>query len=447
MRFADYLRTAAKSFRRQPGRTFLTVTAMAISATILMTLAAISLGLGDAARTTLAPDASMNAVVVTSTRTAATAGLFGGTQEVSQGEDKLTDDTVTHIRQTPHVTSAVPLAEVWEFKSFRIEGSEKTFVAQAAGVQSLDRTVAAGATIGTTNAHQVVLGYGYAKELGLSPEALVGKKVTITTQNGYIGAGATIPATTATLQQLKDYAGAPTTLQATVVGVLAQGIDESRVYVPLAWAREVRTHRTNAINDSGVLYEKQEDQLAKDGYSSILVRVDSPADVESVVAAVDAMGLGALSTVAQLKKIMQFTSVIWVGLGAIALVTLLAGALGIVNTMLTAVAEQRYAIGVWRASGATKGVIARMFVIQAAIMGLIGGLIGAALSFGAVQAVNGQLRQVLEAQHIAVVQVASLPWWLIITGVGVTICFAVIAGVYPAWRAARQDPSRALSGN
>ncbi len=447
MRFGDYLRASGKAFSRQPGRTFLTVTAMAISATILMTLAAISLGLGNAARITLTPDDSMSAVVVTPTRTAATAGLFGGAQEVSQGDDKLTDDILAKIRQTPHVAIAAPLAEIWEFKSFRIEGSDKAFVSQTAGAQSVERTLAAGISVGTTNAHEVVLGYGYAKELGVSPESLLGKKVSITTQNGYIGAGATIPGPTVNLQQLKDYANQPTTLQATVVGVLGQGIDESRVYVPMAWAREVRTHRTNAINDSGVIYEKQEDQIAKDGYSSILVQADSPAHVESIVVAVDGMGLGALSTVAQLKKIMQFASIVWVGLGAIALVTLLAGALGIVNTMLTAVAEQRYAIGVWRASGATKGVISRMFVLQAALMGLIGGLIGTGLSYGTVYLANQQLRSLLEAQHVAVVDVASLPWWLAAAGVAITICFAVIAGMYPAWRAARQDPSRALSGN
>lgn len=446
MRFGDYLRTSFTALARQPGRTFLTVTAMAISATILMTLAAISLGLNNAARSTLTPDDTMNAIVVTPTRTAATAGIFGGAQEVSQGDDKLTDDTLAKLRQTPHVASAMPLAEVWEFKSFRIDGSEKSFVAQAAGTENLSRALAAGRTINQTADHEVVVGFGYAKELGLSPEALVGKKVSITTQNGYIGEGAAIPQPNATLQQLKDYANQPTTLSATVVGVLREGIDESRMYLPMAWAREVRTHRTNDVNSGGTLYETREDQIAKDGYSSIMVQADASENVSGIVAAVDGMGLGALSTVDQLNKIMQFASVIWVGLGAIALVTLLAGALGIVNTMLTAVAEQRFTIGVWRALGATKGVIARMFMMQSFLMGLIGGLVGAGLSYVAVFLANEQLRNVLQAQHIAVVGVASLPWWLVAAGVGITVVFAMIAGLYPALRAAHQDPSRALSG-
>lgn len=446
MRFGDYLRTSCMALARQPGRTFLTVVAMTISATILMTLAAISLGLNDAARATLTPDDTMNAIVVTPTRTAATAGLFGGAREVTEGDDKITDDTLTALQQTPHVVSAVPLAEIWEFKSFRIDGSEKSFVAQAAGVQQLSRELAAGRAISQTADHEVVIGYGYAKGLNLTPQALVGKKVTITTQQGYIGDGATLPPANATVQQLKDFASQPTTLNATVVGVLREGIDESRMYVPMAWAHEVRTHRTNELNAAGELVEKREDQITREGYSSVLVQADAPKNVPGIVSAVDSMKLGALSTVDQLEKIMQFTSVIWVGLGAIALVTLLAGTLGIVNTMLTAVAEQRFAIGVWRASGATKGVIARMFMTQAFVMGLIGGVVGVGVSYIAVQLTNEQLRQVLQAQHIAVVNVASLPWWLMGVGVGVTVLFAVIAGLYPALKAARQDPSRALSG-
>lgn len=450
MRFSDSLRTARKSFSRQPGRTLLTVTAMAISATILMALASISLGLSQAATATLTPDANMNTVVVTPTRTADTASVFGGAQEVSQGQDVLTDATLGTLRTTPHVVSATPVAEVWELKSFQIQGSDKTFVAQAAGVQSnqaTNRPVAAGMYFGPDSAdHSVVLGYGYARELGLAPAALIGKTISITTQNGYVGDGADIPQPTWNLQQLKDYANHATILQATVVGVLKQGTDDSRIYLPMNWARAIRTQRSVSADATGRTHEQQTDQIAKDGYSSILVQTDAPANVQSVVDAASKLGVGAISTLSQLKKIMQFAAVIWVGLGAIALVTLLAGALGIANTMLTAVAEQRYAIGVWRACGATKGVVGRMFIMQAALMGFFGGVIGAGLSFLLAHIANDQLARILTAQNLAVVPVAAMPWWLMALGVGVTMVFAVLAGAYPAWRAASQEPSRALSG-
>ena len=439
MRSGDYLRTAWTALGRQAGRTILTVIAMAISATILMTLAAISFGLGDAARTTLTPDSTMTNIVVTPARTAATANIFGGAQEVSKGEDKLTDDVLHDLGTTPHVQSATPVVEMWELKSFRIVGKDTDFVSQTAGTTQVGQ-IAAGRMFAAP--HEVVVGAGYAKELGVDPGSLVGKQIQFTTQNGYIGDGASILPPTATLQQAKDYANRGTTLTATIVGVLAPGQDESRLFIAMDWARGIRTHRTQTASGA-----QREDQIAKDGYSSIVLRADTPANVESVVTAVGERGFGAISTLSQLKKIIQFSTVIWVGLGAIAVVTLLAGALGVVNTMLTAVAEQRYAIAVWRASGATKGVISRMFTLQALLMGLLGGAIGAGLSYLAVGAANKQLRSLLEAQHVAVIDVATLPWWLMAAGIAVTALFAVTAGLYPAWRAARQDPSVALAGN
>lgn len=443
MRSGDYFRVAFTSLGRQAGRTSLTVVAMAISATIVITLAAISFGLGDAARTTLTPDAAMANVVVTPARTAATANIFGGAQEVSKGDDKLTDDVLRTLSTTPHVLAATPVTEIWELKSFRVSGAETDFVSQTAGVTELAATLVAGRTFAAPGSREVVVGAGYAKELGLEPAQLVGKQITFTTQNGYIGDGAAILPPTATLQQAKDYANRPTSLTATIVGVLAPNQEESRLFIPMGWAHDIRTHRTQNANGS----EQREDQIAKDGYSSIVLRADSPAHVESVVEAVGDLGFGAISTLSQLKKIMQFSTVIWAGLGAIAVVTLLAGALGIVNTMLTAVAEQRYAIAVWRASGATKGLIARLFTLQALLMGVFGGAIGAGLSYFAVSAANQQLRSLLEAQHVPVIDVAVLPWWLVAAGVAVTALFAVLAGLYPAWRAARQDPSIALAGN
>lgn len=450
MRLLDYLSATLKAFGRQPGRTGLTIMAMAISATILMTLAAVSLGLGDAATATLSPDANMSTVVVTPTRTAASASLFGGAQEVNQGSDMLTDDTLASLRGAPFVAVAVPVVEIWEFKTFQVDGSPKVFASQTAGIQSdpaSNRPLAAGQyfAAGSTG-QEAVVGYGYAKALGVQPGELVGRRITITTQNGYLGKGAEPPLPTASSGEWDAFWNRPTTLIATITGVLKQGADESRVYIPMGWARAVRTHTTKTINDYGQIVEKQEDFIAKDGYSSILAQAKSPRQVERVVDLAASLGVGAMSTLSQLKKVLQFATVIGVGLVAIAAVTLLAASLGIINTMLTAVAEQRYAIGVWRACGATKGIISRMFVLQAALMGLVGGLIGAGLSLLTVNIANSQLAGLLASQSLAAIRVATAPWWLLVGGVAVTVLFAVAAGLYPAWRAARQEPSLALSG-
>jgi ABC-type antimicrobial peptide transport system permease subunit len=449
MRITDYLRSAQASINRQPGRAVLTVTALSLSALIVMSLTAVSLGIHDAARQTLAPDSSMSTVVVTPTHAAASAGLFGGAQEVSQGSDKLTTDMLTDFTKLPHVVSAVPLAEVWEFKTFQLSGGSGTFVAQAAGAPAdLARTrpLSAGAYYADEAKNQVVLGYGYARELGARPDQLIGKQIDITTQNGYIGTGADILLPTASAKQAEDYANRGTILHATVVGVLKPGLDESRMYLPLQWARQIRTLRSYQT-DQGRLTEKRVDQIDRDGYSSILVQADSPQNIQPIINKAREEGVGALSAVDELKKLEQFATVIWIGLGAIALVTLLVGALGIVNTMLSAVAEQRYTIGIWRAHGASRGLISRLYLLQALLLGLFGGVIGALGSWGVVMFTDKALDIALQAQHLPVTTVTVFPLWLALAGVGVTMLFAMLAGAYPARRAARQEIVQILREN
>jgi ABC-type antimicrobial peptide transport system permease subunit len=415
--------------------------ALSLSALIVMSLTAVSLGIHDAARQTLAPAASMSTVVVTPTHTAASASIFGGAQEVSQGNDKLTSTMLTDFAHLPHVILAVPLAEVWEFKTFQLSGGSATFVAQAAGAPAAlgsTRPLAAGAYYADNATNQVVLGYGYARELGASAAQLVGKKIDITTQNGYIGVSADILLPTATARQAQDYAAHGTTLHATVVGVLKPGIDESRMYLPFEWARQIRTLRSYLV-DQTKLTEKRVDQIDRDGYSSILVQADSPQHIQPIVTEAHNLGIGALSAVDELKKLEQFATILWIGLGAVALVTLLAGSLGIVNTMLSAVAEQRYSIGIWRATGASRGLIARLYLLQAFILGLFGGLLGALGSWAVVILTDKALGAALQAQHLPVATVATFPLWLAGAGIGLTVLFAMLAGVYPARRAARQD--------
>lgn len=433
MRLNEYFRHAFRGMRRQPVRSVLTIIAMAISATIVVSLTSISFGLQQSARQTLSPGSELTNVIVTSNKTTDSSGLFGAAQEVGKDAKPLTDEVVKQLQGLPGVAAVMPTAGIWEFHSFTVNGTDKTFVAQAAGVApapGFTKPVIAGKPIAPNDGgHNVVLGYAYAKELGYAdnPAALVGKTVTIKTQKGYIGEGA------------KPDADGVTKLEATIAGVTERGSDETRLFVPMQWARQARTQH--------FAKGRTEDQIAKTGYSSIIVKAASGGQVQPLVAAINELGFGATSTQELLDKLLQFSTVVWVGLSAIALVALIAASLGVVNTMLMAVTEQRYIIGVWRACGATKGVIARMFLYEAALLGLLGGLIGACLSLGITSLANQQVALLLKAQNLDVVSITFMPWWLLAGGVVLTVIFGVLAGSYPAYRAAKQDPARALTAS
>src|SRR6266540_1266649 len=282
MRSLDYLAVARRELTRQKVRSGLTMLALAISTVILVTLAAISLGGRQAISTELAPDDALSSIVVTSNKTSASVSLFGSVQEANDKTAKLDDASLQQLRALPGVKAASPRAQVWEFQKFTVAGASKTFVAQAQGVIDNGQgiTLSSGTLFSTADSHEVILGKSYLKDLGIArPSEAVGKQLTFTTNNGYRGDGARIPGVLATKQQYDSFNATPAQITATIVGVSKEGSDESKVLIPMEWARKVRTVQTSPTEKTN--------QLAQDGYSSIIISTLSPAAVTPVSTAID----------------------------------------------------------------------------------------------------------------------------------------------------------------
>jgi putative ABC transport system permease protein len=125
----------------------------------------------------------------------------------------------------------------------------------------------------------------------------------------------------------------------------------------------------------------------------------------------------------------------------IASISILVGALGIVNTMTTSVLERRKEIGIMKAIGGTNGQVFMQFFFESGMLGFIGGLVGAVLgtliSVAGVAGING----FLGADLIPVIDFVLIGGALL----GSFIVGAV-AGIVPAMNAAKQNPVEALRG-
>jgi putative ABC transport system permease protein len=128
-----------------------------------------------------------------------------------------------------------------------------------------------------------------------------------------------------------------------------------------------------------------------------------------------------------------FNSII-VGIGVISLIV---GGLSIINTMAMSVAERTREIGIKRAIGASRRRVVRELMTEAGVIGTIGGLLGATLGALIVLLVNEMTRSS-----------GTILFELTPTTLGFAIAFSavlgVIAGIVPAWSAARLDPVTAL---
>jgi putative ABC transport system permease protein len=115
---------------------------------------------------------------------------------------------------------------------------------------------------------------------------------------------------------------------------------------------------------------------------------------------------------------------------------LLVGGVGIANTMLMSAMERFVEFGVMRANGWTRRNILGLVTAESALLGLVCGLLGSILAFGAVATINSLLSRIELRLELTAALVA--------TSIGVAVLIATIAGLYPAWRASRMTPMDAI---
>jgi putative ABC transport system permease protein len=139
------------------------------------------------------------------------------------------------------------------------------------------------------------------------------------------------------------------------------------------------------------------------------------------------------TTVGQLNQFRQISGSVAAAMLVIAGIALLVGGVGVMNIMLVNVTQRTREIGVRKAVGATRTDIAQQFLVEAVTLTGVGGAIGIGVGFG----VAFLVRAALNFQ-------AAAPAWAVILGFGVSSVVGLVFGMWPALRAARQDPIEAL---
>jgi ABC-type antimicrobial peptide transport system permease subunit len=114
-------------------------------------------------------------------------------------------------------------------------------------------------------------------------------------------------------------------------------------------------------------------------------------------------------------------------------IALMVGGIGVMAIMSISVTERTREIGVRKALGARRVEILFQFLMEAAFLTSLGGILGIALGSGIGWAV-----------HLASGFPISLPWWSFAIGLGFSASVGIFFGMYPAFKASRLDPIEAL---
>ena len=425
MTWRDALSLARRNSSRRPGRVALTVLSVALATALLTALVTIAQTAQTRVLDQLAKGGPVSGINVSPARP--------DPEQVDQdkptaGEARDLDaDAVEQIAALPQVAQVLPVVTARVFvasPSATVSGRPiRPFVERMVGIDMgrpglLPITLLAGRLPQDGSLVDVAVTEAWLKRLGVAradAAQLVGTEVRLAAGR-VIGRGR------------DDIHGRWTRL--TIVGVVAQGAGAGQLVVPIEQA-ELAQAWTVSGTDGG-----EELGASTSPYSGLLVVAEGIENVGPARDAITAIGYSSSAPENLIASVDNYLGVVEIVLTAVGLIALVVAALGITNALLASVRERRREIGVLKALGARDRDVLRLFLIEAFVLGLVGGALGTLTGAAIARVVGAVVNGYLADQGLAGVRLTVSPL-VIFGGIAGATILAVLGGIAPAWRAAR----------
>ena len=198
-----------------------------------------------------------------------------------------------------------------------------------------------------------------------------------------------------------------------------------------------------------MLTSEERKQKNRNDYNQITIVTEDVTYTKSICESLRSEGYNVYSIAEDLEGVEDSMQVFQLALGGIGAITLLVAAIGIINTMVMSIYERTREIAIMKVIGATFTDIRLMFLAEAGMIGLMGGVLGLVFSYTLSFIINqfsgdflGNYMGTGEALSLSVI-----PWWLAVFAIVFSILVGLLAGVYPANRAVKLSPIEAMRSN
>ncbi len=452
MKTRDLSELAVRNLREAVLRNSLTTLGVAVGVASLVAMLSLGVGLQTLASQRLTRSGLFDAVFVTSQRNFRGPRPPAPTDSAPKKESRsLDEDARQQLSKLSNVTEVYP--QIRFVTEVRYTGKSET--TSVLGLPDSSRSGGAfdgmkGAFFSSPTANEAILQIDFAKVLSDEPPALIGKELTLR----YAERAALSKAADDDEALLDTMMGSgkpggisivPREKTLRIVGVIESdpsagigGFGGARVYLPLKTAEQLHVAQPDDLQAflSG--------NPAKPSYMAMTVRVRSPKDVLQVEDSIKQMGFATFSLLDATKSLRLVFTVFDLFLGLFGSLALTVASLGIINTLVMAILERRREIGILKALGATDRDVRSLFFAEAGAMGLFGGFFGVALGWLIGSALTWGTTIYLHRQNLPGVKISYIPWWLALGAIIFAIIVSLVAGLYPAARAARLNPVDAL---
>jgi ABC-type antimicrobial peptide transport system permease subunit len=486
MSFRDILRLALRNLREAKLRAFLTTMGVLIGVAVIVTMVSFGLGLQ---RNTISRFKELdlfNEITVYGKTLSdlAEEGFDGRSDEsgeerreernrqraeaVKPPERPLDDKAIEEIAAIPGVASVEPNISLRTY--VRANGKARTVAVGGTLVPntaSRFSNFAAGQMISAPDADEAIVDERFLKEFGYEKaEQAIGQRIEFLAppdRNGseeeeeepsnFFG----IP-----LEDEEDGAAPTDALVARtfrIAGVLKNELSGMgrrfrgtmpayEIYISVQAARRWTEEHGDEMGKVALELARQSGMLQENetiGYGTAVVRVQDPVALTDVRNRINALGFSSFSIVDQLEQLRTVFLIINSALGLLGGISLLVASFGIANTMIMSILERTREIGIMKAIGAEDREIKLIFFVEAGVIGLTGGILGALLAWG-IDGLANRLayRFILQPQGASYVDFFALPAFLWLGAILFAVLVSILAALYPAARAARIDPVKAL---
>jgi putative ABC transport system permease protein len=359
----------------------------------------------------------------------------------------LDEDARKQIEALPNVLEVYP--QVRFFTEVRF--NNKPFATVVAGMPESSKNSGSfdgmqGNFFSSPTANEAILQIEFAKDLSPNPSSLIGQELVLRYAERQALAPGVAGSPVETGEDSGGFSVVPKEQRLKIVGIVETepaagygGYGNARLLMPLQTASTLRAAQVNDLRDI-----VRDANAKKTTYASLSVRAKSPSLVETLEASIKNMGFAAFSLLDASKSLRTFFSVFDLLLGIFGSLALAVATLGIVNTLVMAILERRREIGVLKALGAADSDVQQLFFVEAGVMGLFGGLFGVTMGWLLGRAITFGTNVYLKRQSLNPIELSSVPWWLVLSALIFAIVVSLIAGLYPASRAAKLNPVDAL---